>query len=1047
MGHAATWKRLAIVRAGIVVCGAMLAVALASAPSAQAQQTGEIHGRVTSAASSEGLGTVVVVATGEAAQGDQFGLSESDGSFVIPLLPPGTYSIRFELGGFRTRTVDDVVVELGQTREVVIELVPTAVEAQRIVVRAPETTSIDSGSFESGTNLTRDFIRSTPSGRTYTQVLEQTPGASHDAEGTVVFGATGLENSYVIDGLNTTGVGFGRAAADLNVDFFDEIEIKTAGYMPEYGRSTGGIFNLVLRSGGNEFHGDVFVNATPGFLRARPLAIARAGEAIGREDDPTMDLDLGFAIGGPIIHDRLWFFAGFNPRLQWTDVSRIYSRRVDADGDMMPDVDPATGNDQLVEVGRDHLDRTRTTWRTMGKLTLRLSGTQRLSLSYFGNPYSRSGVLRAIDDSRSSNGVSGSPTYYNGNADSGSHNVALTYTGQFFDRRFRLEAFVGVHTQSDDVANTTDTPGHDVLYETSLQSLEPGHCGEDTTNTIDPDCAVSDYRGGGTGGWRQEQLTRYAAGLRATNILRHHTIRYGVETEYKIYDQTEGLSGGYFAADYGSTYDPADPDTLFNFEREYYARENPDGSTYLYGAEGHPAFTATVATLTLSAYVQDQWEINRYLTVGGGVRWDLERIQNVDGNSAVTIPNEIAPRFGVSFDPSGRGRSRIYASYGWFYESIPLDINVRSFSRSGETFRYYDGPGPTANQVCTNADGDMALPCTDPDAVAEPYGVLGGADSPVVNDLQGQYHEEYVLGAEYDLGNRWVIGGSGVARRLMRAVEDISPDDGDNYFIANPGENDCDVPAQYRMPLMDACSTGGVYDPNHTVFTAPQRLYLGLVLTVKKRLSDHIALLGSYTLSRSVGNYSGLYSADNDQTDPNISSQYDLPSLVENRYGLLPTDHTHQLKLAMSYELGGLVDALRGLTIGLRYNGASGSPISYLGRHPAYGRREVFILPRGAAGRTPFTHQIDLSVGYDIRLPAAMKLNFNVTLFNLFNFQEAVLVDEEYTLDPMEVAAPGTPLSALQRRGGGAVNVNPSFRQPRLRQDPFAIRIGARLSF
>lgn len=1050
MGQQAGSRAIARERVGLLVGALSLAAALAWAPAAQAQQTGEIRGRVTSAASSEGLGTVVVVATGEAAQGEQFGLSESDGSFVIPLLPPGTYTIRFELGGFRTRTVDDVVVELGQTRQVEIELVPTAIEAQRIVVTAPRTPSLDSGSFESGTNLTREFIQSTPSGRTYTQVLRQTPGATTDRQGVSVFGGTGVENTYVIDGMNTTGVGFGDAAADLNTDFFDEIEIKTAGYMPEFGRSTGGIFNLVLRSGGNDFHGDVFVNATPGFLRATPEAIARAGEAIGREDDPTLNLDMGFAIGGPIIRDRLWFFAGFNPQLEFTDVSRIYSRRIDLNGDDMPDVD-ANGRTILREVGRDHLDRTRTTWRTAGKLTLGLSRTQRLSLSYFGNPYFTSGVIRAIDASRSSNGVSGAPTYYEGERQSGSHNVALSYTGQFLDRRLRLEIFAGVHTQTDDENNTSDLPSEGQLYERALSDFETtgmaGRCTE-TDSTSFVDCRVRDYRQGGTGGWQTEQLTRYAAGVRLTHVLRHHTIRYGIETEYKVYDSTRGMSGGYFGSNYDAGYwdasDPmSDPANAQNHEREYYAREDP-GGTYLFGTDGHPAFSATVGTLTLSAYAQDQWEINRYLTVGGGVRWDLERIGDVDGNAAITIPDEISPRLGVSFDPTGRGRSRLYASYGWYYESVPLDINQRSFSQEGLTFRYVDAAG---QPICFDADGNPVPPGT-PDCTLEPYGVLGGTNSPVVESLQGQYHEEWVLGAEYDLGRRWVIGASGIARRLMRAVEDISPDDGNNYFIANPGVNDCDVAPQFREPLMEACAgPTGAYDPNHTVFPEPQRLYYGLVLTVKKRLSDHIAMLASYTLSRTVGNYTGLFAADNEQLDPNISSQYDLPSLLSNRYGLLPNDHTHQFKLAGSYELGGLTTALRGLTVGVGYNGQSGAPINYLGRHPSYGRREVFILPRGSAGRTPFTHQIDLAVSYDLRLAQTMKLNFNVTVFNLFNFQDPLLVDEEYTTDTIEPAAPGTQLSRLTNAAGNAVRVNPSFGQPRLRQAPLSVRIGVRLTF
>ncbi len=240
---------------------------------------------------------------------------------------------------------------------------------------------------------------------------------------------------------------------------------------------------------------------------------------------------------------------------------------------------------------------------------------------------------------------------------------------------------------------------------------------------------------------------------------------------------------------------------------------------------------------------------------------------------------------------------------------------------------------------------------------------------------------------------------------------------------------------------------GGEYDPNHTVFPKPTRLYEGLVIDARRRLSDHVQFLASYTLSRLIGNYAGLYSPDNGQLDPNISSQYDLVSLVENRYGLLPNNHTHVIKIAGSYELGGLTPTLSGLTIGLRYTSQSGQPINYLGRHEFYGRNEVFILPRGAGGETPWVHRFDLFVGYDIKLGGTYVLNFNATIFNLFNFQEVTSVNEEYTSNVMRPAPEGTPLADLRTIDGDPVEVNPTYGEATSRQAPLNVRLGVRLSF
>jgi outer membrane receptor protein involved in Fe transport len=83
-----------------------------------------------------------------------------------------------------------------------------------------------------------------------------------------VGGSSGPENNYILDGVNTTDPAFGGSGANLPFEFVQEVEIKTGAYGPEYGRSTGGIFNVITKSGGNEFHGDIFgYGTTKGLVR------------------------------------------------------------------------------------------------------------------------------------------------------------------------------------------------------------------------------------------------------------------------------------------------------------------------------------------------------------------------------------------------------------------------------------------------------------------------------------------------------------------------------------------------------------------------------------------------------------------------------------------------------------------------------------------------------------------------------------------------------------------------------------------------------------
>src|SRR5262249_9712658 len=129
---------------------------------------------------------------------------------------------------------------------------------------------------------------------------------------------------------------------------------------------------------------------------------------------------------------------------------------------------------------------------------------------------------------------------------------------------------------------------------------------------------------------------------------------------------------------------------------------------------------------------------------------------------------------------------------------------------------------------------------------------------------------------------------------------------------------------------------------------------------------DRFSVLASYTYSRTLGNYPGLYSQSNSQLDPNYSTQYDLAGLLLNRDGPLPNDRPHNLKLMAFYNLP-LDEADReGLTFAVTLRAESGIPIDVLGRNPLYGANETFILPRGSGGRLPMLTNLDLKVGYSL---------------------------------------------------------------------------------
>src|SRR5262249_50698408 len=141
-------------------------------------------------------------------------------------------------------------------------------------------------------------------------------------------------------------------------------------------------------------------------------------------------------------------------------------------------------------------------------------------------------------------------------------------------------------------------------------------------------------------------------------------------------------------------------------------------------------------------------------------------------------------------------------------------------------------------------------------------------------------------------------------------------------------------------------------------FDKPRRDYNALQLTAFKRFSNNFFIQASYTYSKLEGNYPGLFSADNGQLDPNITSQYDLIELLANRDGPLPADRPHNLKFDGYYTFD-LKEAGQ-ITTGVRLRAQSGVPINTLGQHELYGPNESFILPRGEFGRTAFVSSADV---------------------------------------------------------------------------------------
>ena len=235
-----------------------------------AQTTGQIRGTVTDA-HGEGLPGATVEVFSPSLQGTRSTVSGAGGSFQIPALAPGNYRVVVSLAGF-AKAEQQTQVRLDATANVAVSLQVVATE--QIVVTG-ETPIVDLNTATGGTSYTSGVIDRLPVGRNYTDIVLSNPGVTQDradrqgrSAALTVYGSTSAENNFIVDGVDTTNVIRGFQGKVINNEFIQEVEVKTDSYRAEYGNATGGIINVITKSGGNTFTGSVFGRYDSASLRA-----------------------------------------------------------------------------------------------------------------------------------------------------------------------------------------------------------------------------------------------------------------------------------------------------------------------------------------------------------------------------------------------------------------------------------------------------------------------------------------------------------------------------------------------------------------------------------------------------------------------------------------------------------------------------------------------------------------------------------------------------------------------------------------------------------
>jgi hypothetical protein len=586
---------------------ALCIVALAATHArAQGVQTSIIQGTVRDAGGLV-LPGVTATATSPSMQGPRTTVTDENGVYTLRGIPPGQYTLTFELAGFATAK-EEVALELGRTTTLDVNLQVQAITEQ-VTVTAETPSAL--ASVSGGMNFTDDEVDSLPTQRALNDIAELSPGlvgeaATPNAGQVQIAGAFAYDNVFLVDGVDINDNLFGQPNNLFIEDAIEETQVITSGASAEYGRFSGGVINAVTKSGGNTFSGSFRVNLTnDSWTGETPFEIE---EGIERPDLTNDEYEGTF--GGPIVRDRLWFFTAG----RWSETTD-------------PDPFPQTG----LPVTRTEENR---------RWELKLTGTawdnHTFQGSYFTNPteQTRPSFAFSIDPATIvSRELPNDRFIVNWRGVLGSRFFA---TAQYSQKEFGFRGTGGTST------DVFDSP-----FITLTQDL--GHYNAPYFDATDPEDR------------NNEQLTASVSYFVTTERLGSHDFKTGFENfrSRRTGGNSQSATNFVFDADYLTD---AAGEPVFDDD----GRLVP---VFVPGASLIENWLATRGALiditTRSWYAQDTWTATDRLRLDLGVRFE-DVASDATGDITTVDTSSWMPRLGATYDAGGDGRLVLQTTYGHY---------------------------------------------------------------------------------------------------------------------------------------------------------------------------------------------------------------------------------------------------------------------------------------------------------------------------------------------------------------------------------------------
>lgn len=1040
-----------------------------------------------------------VVATTSTLVGEKTVDTDANGYYRFANLPPGDYTITVTASGFATAK-RELTLEVGHlpTVDFVLEVgkASQTVEVSSVAPAIDVTTNVTT------TNVTEDVINNVPHGTSFQSVIQFAPAARNEPLmgnnsltsggmymgngngnsspgstanggnfGFSVAGGSDSENSYLVEGQETANLIGGYSHTNVPFQFVQEVEIKNSGIQAEHGGALGGVVNVVMKKGTNQYHGTVFsdfendamdANQIPTLARYNPLS-SQAQTSWGLTDpefqeyvpkkDHFSDILPGFTFGGPILKDRIFGFVGFNPWLQNDERGVNYDQPGGIGGGLV----------NFSQNTRSYYTNARVDAEVTQKLRLFASWLYQLQKQYGENlpfPDSANGLYNtssSIDPSAYSHSLGYT-------APNSTTNVGVDYsltprlilTGRFGYYFENYHDFGYPTTGTLTVWQTNGVGATDVFrtpLPTSLQQ-PTGYFNLANTQNFTARNANKAIQGDANAAW-------FKSGWKGT-----HNFKFG----YQLNRLNNNIAQHYnvpqvnYYVGSGSSYAPLGPVGVANCAPLIATYGQCSGQYgYInivdYGSQG------TATSYNHSLFAQDSWSIARGLTLNLGLRMEREYLPAENQPAGgISHPidfgwgDKIAPRIGVAWDPTGRGKMKIFGGYGQFYDQMKLNLAISSFGGQYWSNCYYalntdniasiapvfSSAGRYCGGIGTNSASEANFGGATPAGITflenQNYrtnpttcSTCTLTEEGVAPGLKPYKQHESTIGFDYQLAPSLAFEARYDRRRLDHVIEDsalVNPTIGETFVIVNPGQG---VNSTYNnfynfLYGLTPGQAGASPCPNCPPTIPAQRDYDGVEFRLTKTSRKWNGMF-SYTWSRLWGNYAGLTSsmqedAGGGRNSPNNSRAFDEPFFSWDSYGqsssgLLPTDRPNTFKGYVYYE----IPWFRKLTTDLGifqvlYQGSPETSFMDVGNAgPLYlldgGGYSTDVVGRGQwvnvaqnpetglitfgapyLKRTPWYIQTDFNFQQNYKVSESKMLSFSATMQNLFNQRAVTAVNE-----------------------------------------------------